>query len=232
MLAVVPSAGAGVLDQSQTKLGSTFQVVWDAQLVAQTFTAGITGRLDQVDVAVDKFPSVGTVPLTVEIRGVSSGVPSGPALASASVPAASVPHTFPVEFVSVPLAPPASVTAGIQYAIVLSSFCGSPGCYGWNIEYPDPYPGRGMAISLRPMDSPDWIPLPFNDLAFKTYVAPPVVPPVVRPRNKAECKKGGWRRFTNPSFKNQGQCIAYVNHHNGKGKGDSKSNGKKKGKKQ
>jgi hypothetical protein len=31
-----------------------------------------------------------------------------------------------------------------------------------------------------------------------------------RPTSKADCKRGGWRDF--PEFKNQGQCIAFVNH--------------------
>ena len=26
------------------------------------------------------------------------------------------------------------------------------------------------------------------------------------------CKKGGWKDFTNPTFKNQGQCVKYVIH--------------------
>ena len=26
---------------------------------------------------------------------------------------------------------------------------------------------------------------------------------------KELCKKGGWESFTNPSFKNQGQCVSY-----------------------
>jgi hypothetical protein len=30
------------------------------------------------------------------------------------------------------------------------------------------------------------------------------------PTSKEQCKKGGWRDF--PQFKNQGQCIAFVNH--------------------
>jgi hypothetical protein len=47
------------------------------------------------------------------------------------------------------------------------------------------------------------------------------------PTSKQQCKKGGWRRFTSPSFKNQGQCVAYVNHHDGKGKDDQNSSGKK-----
>lgn len=30
------------------------------------------------------------------------------------------------------------------------------------------------------------------------------------PQNKDECKNGGWRTFTNPTFKNQGQCVSSV----------------------
>jgi hypothetical protein len=39
------------------------------------------------------------------------------------------------------------------------------------------------------------------------------VPLVGPPTSKDQCKKGGWQNFNNPSFKNQGQCVAYVNHH-------------------
>lgn len=43
--------------------------------------------------------------------------------------------------------------------------------------------------------------------------------PLVGPlTSKDQCKKGGWRNFNNPKFKNQGQCIAYVNHHSKHGK--------------
>ncbi len=38
-----------------------------------------------------------------------------------------------------------------------------------------------------------------------------VVPlPVTVPTSKDQCKKGGWMTFSNPSFKNQGQCVSYV----------------------
>jgi len=30
------------------------------------------------------------------------------------------------------------------------------------------------------------------------------------PTDKNECKKGGWEIFNNPSFKNQGDCVSYV----------------------
>jgi hypothetical protein len=35
---------------------------------------------------------------------------------------------------------------------------------------------------------------------------------VPAPTGKAACKHGGWRTFTNPSFKNQGQCVSHANH--------------------
>jgi hypothetical protein len=46
--------------------------------------------------------------------------------------------------------------------------------------------------------------------------------PTVGPTSKAQCKHGGWKTFTSPSFKNQGQCVSWVEHHvlhHGKGKG-------------
>jgi hypothetical protein len=46
--------------------------------------------------------------------------------------------------------------------------------------------------------------------------------PAVVPTTNAQCKKGGWKTFTDPKFKNQGQCVAYVNHHSAHGKSHTK----------
>ncbi len=43
-----------------------------------------------------------------------------------------------------------------------------------------------------------------------TYDFEPLVGP---PTSKDQCKKEGYKRFNNPSFRNQGECIAYVNSH-------------------
>lgn len=43
------------------------------------------------------------------------------------------------------------------------------------------------------------------------------------PSSKSACKHGGWKTFTNPSFKNQGQCVSYVAHHTQHGKSHSHS---------
>lgn len=37
-----------------------------------------------------------------------------------------------------------------------------------------------------------------------------VEPTVGPPANKDECKNGGWETFNNPEFKNQGDCVSYV----------------------
>ena len=31
-------------------------------------------------------------------------------------------------------------------------------------------------------------------------------------RRRTQCKHGGWKHFSSPTFKNQGQCVSYFNH--------------------
>jgi hypothetical protein len=51
-------------------------------------------------------------------------------------------------------------------------------------------------------------------------VAPPTtVPP---PTSKDQCKHDGWKTFTDPKFKNQGECVSYVEHHTAHGNHGSK----------
>ena len=76
------------------------------------------------------------------------------------------------------------------------------------------------------------------DLSKITFNGVAQVPaPVTSPTKKSDCKKGGWKSFTDPKFKNQGQCVSWFNHHSGHGKGKSKpaaaavQHGKSKGKK-
>jgi hypothetical protein len=177
-VAVVP-AGAGSVDQVnelRSVGGINTFCIHDHQRAAQTFTAGRTGLLDQVDIVVkretnDVFPSV-VAPLEVEIQGVVAGVPAGMSLATTLVAPADVPPhwVWPPTFVSVPLATPVAVTAGGEYAIVLRSVTPSYYCgYGW-VEGAGPYAmGRGLT-SWYPFAN--WLD-PFNfefDYAFRTYV--------------------------------------------------------------
>jgi hypothetical protein len=205
-LLIVPSASAtGTLDQSQTTTSGLEVTVAASEWVAQTFTAGITGNLDQVDLFLFRDGSPGD--LTVQIQGVSGGVPSGSVLASTTVAQANVSDSFTFAWVSVPLSPPAPVTAGTQYAIVLSAPSGSVfpvgNIYAWNYVFGNPYSGGRVVISSTSGSSWGDFAFVFDDAdtAFKTYVTP-------LPTSIAQCLNGGWSGF--PQFKNEGDCVSFV----------------------
>jgi hypothetical protein len=47
------------------------------------------------------------------------------------------------------------------------------------------------------------------------------VPTPTRPTTKAQCKHGGWKKFSSPKFKNQGDCVSFIATH-----GKNKPSGK------
>src|SRR5215211_9158286 len=100
--ALMPAAGAsaGTLDQQQTISNFGGLQVDSTQSKAQTFTAGLTGQLDQVDLALSDMGA--TTPLTVQIRDGSATAPGDTVLASASVPTSDVPSIE--SFVPIPFA--------------------------------------------------------------------------------------------------------------------------------
>jgi hypothetical protein len=51
------------------------------------------------------------------------------------------------------------------------------------------------------------------DLSTITFNGVTQAPVATSPTSVAQCKKGGWKTFTSPSFKNQGQCVSWVQHH-------------------
>ena len=185
----LPAAAKGTLDQSQTCPGpqgcNGAGLVFDSNQWAQTFTAGINGNLNQVNLLLYKIGSPHA--LTVQIQSTTGGVPSGTVLASATVLAARVP-TPSENWVSVPFSQPAPSSAGVLYAIVLSApttFCptnppgpGSACWYGWGGEgitvgdpTGNPYP-QGQALA-SPDGGVTWV-VQGNafDFAFQTFVAP------------------------------------------------------------
>ena len=50
------------------------------------------------------------------------------------------------------------------------------------------------------------------DLSQITFNGQTEVPVPTSPTSKADCKHGGWKTFTAPSFKNQGRCVSWVEH--------------------
>jgi hypothetical protein len=175
---------AGVLDQQQTSTGGGGPQISSSSSASQTFTAGVSGELDQVDLSLGSNGPI--APLTIEIRNVSGGAPGSTILASHSVPISSVPvtHAFvPVSFIA-----PVPVVAGTQYAIVAYSFTGSGQYYVWTGSGSDSYAGGGTFFASPPSGA--WTTL-VNDLGFKTYVVPPTTlgPTGQRAAALKKCKK-------------------------------------------
>ena len=114
----VPASAAplGILDQSAVSGGSsTGEVSTDGQWISQSFTAGISGGLVQVDV--DLNLQAPPTFITVSIKAADgSGSPTGAALASSVVSSSALPSGL----LSVNFGNPVTVVANAQYAIVLT----------------------------------------------------------------------------------------------------------------
>lgn len=127
----------------------------------QTVTAGNSGFLTQVDLAAAGLS--GSTSAQVEIRTVSNGLPTTTVLATGTLQAQAYTGSRIFTWSSVPLTPHPYLTAGTQYAIVLTS-----GHVGINNSI-DNYSG-GTSVRRWAADSA------FTqidaDLAFRTYVTP------------------------------------------------------------
>jgi hypothetical protein len=179
---------AGTLDQQQPTTGGGGYAISSPSTVGQTFTAGVTGGLDQVDLALGVFVNSPSSPLTVEIRDVSGTFPGFAVLASRSV-SLGLSNTF--QFVPINFPTPAPVTAGTQYSIVAHSFTLSSAPYSWDYTSPSTYAPGGAATQVGPGA---WTASPNDDMAFKTYVtlpSPPVTPTPTGQQAAAlkKCKK-------------------------------------------
>ena len=183
------AASAGTLDQQQADASDpSGYVVYSSASLAQSFTAGISGGLDQVDLYLHKNGSPSD--LSVQIRNQGAD-PGNTVLASASVPAFEVPTSIG-EFVPVRFASPPAVVAGSKYAIVAYASGSGADEFDWQgSTATNPYPaGAGFFSSTSP-PSGAWGPIS-DDLAFKTYVVPPTASTPVTPVTtvkKQKCKK-------------------------------------------
>lgn len=76
--------------------------------------------------------------------------------------------------------------------------------------------GEGGTLVDRTILPPD---SPAPDFANRTIYArvtslsPFVIGQIVTPVNKDQCKNNGWQIFTQPSFRNQGDCVSFVQSH-------------------
>jgi hypothetical protein len=188
------AAHVGTLDQQQTLIDYSGGLYYTygpgdySQFLGQTFTAGLTGDLTEVDLAFGCWTSATGVttcasnaPVTVEIH---SDSPTGALLASTSLPGSAFlnfyPSDYPSVFVTFIFSTPPAVVAGSVYAIVMTTT---------QVHGVEPYYGDGES-SLNPYgggtawftDAGGWHSVSENDVAFKTYVVlPPPPEPVSGP---------------------------------------------------
>jgi hypothetical protein len=171
LLGAASPAPADTLDQQQMSTDGldTVTSMGGDYSDAQTFTAGLSGLLDRVDLVVDQTGAA--APLTVEIRTVASGCPSGTVLASTQLPTADVPERTASKppFDPITFSSPAAVVPGNEYAIVWYSASGST--YDTYGSITDVYAGgQGCWSASTPPST--WTTQASWDFAFRTYVAP------------------------------------------------------------
>jgi len=167
-MAATPVLAADMLDQSYTAT-FTVDVVHDVIVAAQTFTPGLTGSLNRVDLSIGRFDNAG--PLTVSIQTTSAGAPTGTVLASVTLPLATVPNDSDVHPVSVAL-PPSLSTAGTQYAIVLAAPSARPDtAWLWEVDTTGAAYAGGTALQ-GDTHLGTWTMQSTSDYTFATYVDP------------------------------------------------------------
>jgi len=164
------ASAAPILDQEQptidTSPGFVFAIGGGSQQkLAQVVTPGRTGNLTELDLSLACDGD-----LTIQVQGVSGAKPSGTVLGTLITTA---PVPFPTSFRSFVLLSPIAVTAGVPYAIVLSS---TGSCGIWPGPVGDPYVGGNAFFDSRPNPAGVWEPLSLGngreDLPFRTFVDP------------------------------------------------------------
>src|SRR3954468_2686559 len=126
LAAAAPAFAVGTPDQGNGS-GALVHFFLNSPQHAQTFTAGITGQLDRVNLVMRRKAATGGF-IRFRIQGtLFNGVPDATRiLAETNVPAAAIPPgsggTVPIDF-----APPAGVVAGQRYAITWSQSADTTG---------------------------------------------------------------------------------------------------------
>ena len=155
-----PASAAGTLDQQWVDRDGIYSLgeINSGEDRAQTFTAGLTGLLDRVEVQVARGTGTAnttpTAPLRVELRRTIAGVPDtddASVLASVTVPPSAVPQwVFEGPLLGVDFGDQAvPVAAGDVLAITLRSSTPDGRGYLWaadNDSPNDPYPGGEMYV--------------------------------------------------------------------------------------
>jgi hypothetical protein len=160
------------LDQTSSSTANTSDGLvsqFHSSWASQTFTAGLSGQLTNVDVKLFNEPfisSAGTVRMA--INPVSGGVPNTAVeLAVSTVTVASLSQTYTTATADFTFATPAVLVAGTMYAITLTEVSGVHEHVYW----------AGATSNTYAAGAPSQVGIgtPSGDLAFATYVLPSAV---------------------------------------------------------
>jgi len=181
LTSVLGSAQAGVVDQSQEVFDTSLFVISPDWRIAQTFTAGMSGKLEKVDLHLTNVFDSELYPSTVSIVNVNGGVPDGALLGEAFTgPLAAGVNSIDFSSDSIYL------TSGVQYGIVMTN--DDPAHYfgpstQWRSTSTDVYAGgsvwsfsstTGWVQSYEPEDPLFPIETYFDkDTVFTTHMAVP-----------------------------------------------------------
>lgn len=173
---------SGTLDQQQTNENDAINIVDSTTSLAETFTAGLTGTLTEIDVVIGCFNGPACVSTTVTMQ-IFLGTPPGTGpLASTSLPGTSIPldtgATTP--FSAFTFSTPAPEVSGNLYSIILSTNGGSL-TYQLHGSKAHPY---ALGQSYHNSGS-GWVAEGWN-WAFKTFVTTAAVGGQLQPINAAQ----------------------------------------------
>jgi len=157
ILATLPASAAAADAPDQTSGAGDPGSTYRASGLAQSFTAGKSGYLNQIDLYMVDYGSSGIV-FTLSIYAGQSV--SGTVLASATFGSSNIPYN-PGGWMTVLFDQPAQVQAGQQYTMHLTSSIGDTPQTAWKLYTTDVYPGGKAYTSFNWSD---------YDMGFATYV--------------------------------------------------------------
>lgn len=165
----LPAFAVPVVDQTQTvtAAGEAAVSCYEpgpgvavCQEQGSTFTAGISGRLTSIDVPTIRNVNPADLTVSIWIADAVTGLPTGSAIATQVIPAASL---VSGETVSVAFTPPATVVAGTDYVFIL----------GFPLSSASSGPGILVSLGVSPADKrlADFTDIdPVYGISFTTYV--------------------------------------------------------------
>lgn len=177
LLVIVSSVGASILDQAQETIGE-FGTFCDEWHWAQTFTPGMGGQLDSIDVYLSNLlyhPNPPDYPTTIAIANVIDSMPGTLILGQVYV------DQFTDGFNNIDfLSESVFLTAGTTYAIVISNDDPDPYDYGsvtWDLATSDVYSGGSLWNWMNGVGwNQDYLMPDYDfskmDAAFRTYMLP------------------------------------------------------------